>query len=140
MIEHSPRVGSLEYARNLKTYVPKVGDKARATLGETRLVGEIVEAPYAQPPESIRFTRWLWAEDCAQPFQLRLTDGWLFEQLVSVPTKFGAVIRRADGEVFVLAEPNAADSTDWFGEGSGWHRANHATAGGFTILFDGVDE
>lgn len=66
--------------------------------------------------------------------------GSSFEQVVKVPTKFGAVIRRADGVQFTLAEPDASDTLTWFGRSAGWASPDVATSGGFTVLFEGVDE
>lgn len=114
----------------MSEYMPKVGDRVRATLGENVLVGGFEYAD--RLAAEIRVNGSL--------FSLFLPDGWQFEQVVEVPTKFGAVIRRADGTVFLLAEPRSADGTDWFGAGCGWHRPHEATEGGFTVLFEGADE
>lgn len=113
-------------------YMPMVGDRVRATLGENVLVGIVEYADRAFAEVRVN--------DSPSPFPLYLSLGWQFEQVVEVPTKFGAVIRRADGTVFLLAEPSSADGTDWFGAGCGWHRPHEATEGGFTVLFEGVDE
>ena len=118
----------------MNTYVPKVGEKVKATLGESVIVGLVdhVDPDFVGiVPDGV---------DRLRPNAVHPEDGWQFEQVVSVPTKFGAVIRRADGVIFLLAEPNSADDTDWFGAGCGWHRRSKATAGGFTVLFEGVDE
>jgi hypothetical protein len=113
-------------------YVPKVGDKVRATIGDDAMVvkGRVKDVTSAgcklhvgQLPDF-----WCWHE-----------DPWHFEQIVSVPTKFGAVIRRAkDGKVFSFTAP-MQKPCPWLGR-DGWCDENAATAGGFTIEFDGVDE
>jgi hypothetical protein len=114
-------------------YVPKVGDKVRATLGENVLVASVIRVG---PNGDV--------EVCVlpmKPVQHAWSVGdWHLEQLVSVPTKFGAVIRRADGEVYVLAEPDSGDAVEWFGREAGWATEHTATEGGFTVLFEGVDE
>lgn len=121
----------------VEKYVPKVGDKVRATLGENVLVGRI-----DYTAESASVQSWLVVPDGVEdvdPYLLSGADGWHFEQIVSVPTKFGAVIRRADGVLFTLCE--MPDSDGWFGSGGlRWAEQDEATAGGFTVLFDGVDE
>lgn len=134
------RVGSLAHANAEKSYTPKVGDKVRAVLGKSVIVGEVADVEMLSGcplrvdvyPTDRSFDR------------VTLVVGgafsWHFEQVVSVPSKFGAVIRRADGVVFVLAEPEAADNLVWFGFLHGWATPADATAGGFSVLFDGVDE
>jgi hypothetical protein len=125
-------VSELKEVHMSEKYTPKVGDKVRATLGENVLVGEvaevgrtIVEIQMAGVPQE------LWT--------LTFSDGWQFEQIVSVPSKFGAVIRRADGEVFQISDQNPAIRR-WFGKGGKGFSKAEATRGGFTVLFDGVDE
>lgn len=124
----------------MNTYVPKVGDKVIATLGESVIVGKVAEITMQNnyPTVVDVFVGPHTFDNVA--LIAHGSDSWQFEQVVSVPTKFGAVIRRADGVIFLLAEPNSADDTDWFGAGCGWHRRSKATAGGFTVLFEGVDE
>lgn len=115
-------------------YVPKVGDKVKATLGDNVLIGRII-AEYKRHGDVFRVD--------IQPDGLRekvacfASDGWLFEQVVSVPTKFGAVIRRADGMKFVLRAP---DFGQWATLSTVSVEESDATRGGFTVLFDGVDE
>ena len=61
-------------------------------------------------------------------------------QVVSVPTKFGAVIRRADGMLF---QRTTAENRrhDWLPNDNAFSVDEaEATRGGFTVLFDGVDE
>ncbi len=114
-------------------YTPRVGDKVRATLGESVIVGRHTNTMHNNgvhiAPEGADF-----------PLVLRINDGWVFEQLVSVPSKFGAVIRRADGELFVKDMPGAP--REWLSvDGNGIPATESmATEGGFTVLFDGVDE
>jgi len=117
--------------------MPKFGDKVRATLGENVLVGvihrehnNVISRAWQIIPAGV--------ED-VDPYVLSSDDGWHFEQVVSVPTKFGAVIRRADGVLFTLCEPGQSDG--WFARGViRWAEQDEATASGFTVLFDGVDE
>lgn len=112
-------------------YTPRVGDKVRATLGENVLVGIVESIPSGYECNI----------NIGPQVRLVNTDvGWQFEQITSVPSKFGAVIRRADGERFTLVEPDAVDDLAWFGRLTGWMRFGEVTAGGFTVLFDGVDE
>ena len=139
MNDKTPRVGSLEYAETQKSYVPKVGDKVRATLGENVLVGRIdfrgeigfsLLMDVLKDPEQSVDGVWLWDSDL-----------WRFEQVVSVPTKFGAVIRRADGVLLSLQDTKNRDNR-WLAPSDNWQWCDDAdaTAGGFTVLFDGVDE
>lgn len=120
-------------------YVPKVGDKVKATLGESVVTGVVAEITMRDGYPTV-------VDVFAGPHTFDNVgliahgkEGWQFEQVVSVPTKFGAVIRRADGEKFVLSSPYSFDC--WYGgKELGWTRGEHATEGGFTVLFEGVDE
>ena len=113
----------------VEKYMPKVGDKVRATLGENVLVGEVVTiANYELFDIALGDPR----DSVVRVFD---SDGWLFEQIVSVPSKFGAVIRRADGRLFSLVAP-----TIWWSDLGQSRIASEVTEGGFTVLFDGVDE
>jgi len=119
-------------------YVPKVGDKVRATLGESVIVGEVTGATFGRH-EAMTVTVF----PSSQSFErITLTVGvqgaWAIEPIVSVPTKFGAVIRRADGEVFSFTAPGQKPCP-WLGR-DGWRDELYAVMGGFTVLFDGVDE
>jgi hypothetical protein len=124
----------------MNAYVPKVGDKVRATMGESVVVGRVSDLLF----QNGHFVDVVLYPSETSFAQLTLSvgrNGWALEQLVSVPTKFGAVIRRADGWVFTRAysEP-LPDGAPWFHPASGFSTEAHATAGGFTVLFDGVDE
>lgn len=118
----------------MSNYVPKVGDKVRATLGESVFVGEVaVVDVYSNGMVRVDFGAdyqyaWLKVSDCQ------------FEQVVSVPTKFGAVIRRADGLVSFLADLDDEENDNWWTPALGWTHSKQATEGGFTVLFEGVDE
>ena len=116
----------------MNKYVPKVGDKVRATLGENVLVGEVTDE-YASDLIEIMVSE----DECLTLER----DLWQFEQVVSVPTKFGAVIRRADGAKSVLLDP-ASGSIRWISGDLNWSWLSdeEATEGGFTVLFEGVDE
>ena len=113
----------------MNAYVPQVGDKVRATLGKNVIVGEVEYC--ANGGVEIRVGRELFPV---------LVAGWQFEQIVSVPTKFGAIIRRADGVLFVLADPRGIDDVWFANDGNRWCFRENATEGGFSVLFDGVDE
>lgn len=116
----------------MSEYMPKVGDRVRATLGENVLVGDVT---------------WLY-EDGDVQLDIASPDGsryvcdmdWQFEQVVEVPTKFGAVIRRVDGVKFVRAQGDEEGTPDWWNPDWGWAFDGVATDGGFTIEFEGVDE
>jgi hypothetical protein len=114
-------------------YVPKVGDKVKATLGENVLVGGVASTNGGD------ITIWVKHDEHETAVYIQLNPRlWHFEQLVSVPTKFGAVIRRADGEVFSFTAPGQKPCP-WLGR-DGWRDELYAVMGGFTVLFDGVDE
>ena len=119
-------------------YTPRVGDKVRATLGENVLVGVVIYASeYSYESGQVVDLRLSGVAD-EDEWSLQTGDGWQFEQVVSVPSKFGAVIRRADGVHFALTEMQ--DGSPWFGSHFGWATGAQATQDGFTVLFDGVDE
>ena len=122
-------------------YTPKVGDKVRATLGENVLVGTIVTVAGASASDRV-FYDIAFGEDQESMVRVFGIDGWRFEQVVSVPSKFGAVIRRADGEAFVLTNLGSDKrAADWLTDtGERWADEGRATQGGFSVLFDGVDE
>lgn len=109
-------------------YVPKVGDKVRATLGENVLVGpvEMVEVYHNGFYAEVNIST-------ADTWGLSSADGWHFEQIVSVPTKFGAVIRRADGQSFSLTA-RAQKACPWLTQSGSWTDDADATRGGFTVL------
>jgi hypothetical protein len=118
----------------MNAYVPKVGDKVRATLGESVIVGEVLSDRFRSNHNLVEIDTGVESYAVCDR-----SDGWQFEQVVSVPTKFGAVIRRADGTLFTLGDPGQSDG--WFAGGViRWAEQDEATAGGFTVLFDGVDE
>lgn len=124
----------------MSEYVPKVGDKVRATLGESVIVGKVAEITMQNNYPTV-------VDVFVGPHTFdnvsliaHGSNSWQFEQVVSVPTKFGTVIRRADGGIYLLAEPFGADAVEWFGQSAGWATERTATEGGFTVLFEGVDE
>jgi hypothetical protein len=124
-------------------YAPKVGDKVRATLGESVIVGKVAEITMQNnyPVVVDVFVGPHTFDNVA--LIAHGSNSWLFEQVVSVPTKFGAVIRRADGEMLILrSERNKVLTHPWrFVEGGGMAATGaEASAGGFTVLFEGVDE
>ena len=97
-------------------------------LGESVVVGKVTndfgDGVEIQLPES----------DWHVP--ISLLAGWQFEQVVSVPSKFGAVIRRADGTKFL----SFGVHDEWFENPDEITEIEDATEGGFSVLFDGVDE
>lgn len=120
-------------------YMPKVGDRVRATLGENVLVGTVqcTDQDYTEVAVS----------DGRSWMAVWHHDGWQFEQVVEVPTKFGAVIRNNDGRLFTLADLTPTSQEPWVelleaGRRLRYEWASTATAteGGFTVLFEGVDE
>ena len=111
------------------SYTPKVGDKVRATLGESVVIGEVADT-FGNNGNRIQI------DTAVESYAIcDRSDGWQFEQVVSAPSKFGAVIRRADGKVYTRIEKDA-----WMDEGWCSYRNETVTAGGFSVLFDGVDE
>ena len=111
-------------------YTPKVGDKVRATLGENVLVGEVAQLSASDLVELL----------LSEEEEVCLSVGqWQFEQVVSVPSKFGAVIRRNEGGTFSLTA-RRQKPCPWLSDKGEWVSEGFATEGGFTILFDGVDE
>lgn len=126
----------------MNNYVPKVGDKVRATLGESVIVGKVVEITMQNnyPTVVDVFLGPHTFDNVA--LIAHGSDSWQFEQVVSVPTKFGAVIRRADGVHFVRDSVSSSADVEWMKlDGSvEWDFTSDATAGGFTVLFEGVDE
>ena len=121
-------------------YVPKVGDKVKATLGESVIVGKVAEITMQNnyPMVVDVFVGPHTFDNVA--LIAHGSNSWQFEQVVSVPTKFGAVIRRADGELFTLIDCNDRYSLPWWNAGSTWAKESDVTEGGFTVLFEGVDE
>ena len=122
-------------------YVPKVGDKVKATLGESAIVGKVAEITMQNNYPTV-------VDVFVGPHTFDTvaliahgSNSWQFEQVVSVPTKFGAVIRRADGAKSVLLDP-ASGSIRWISGDLNWSWLSdeEATDGGFTVLFEGVDE
>lgn len=124
----------------MNAYVPKVGDKVRATLGESVIVGKVAEITMQNNYPTV-------VDVFVGPHTFDTvaliahgSNSWQFEQVVSVPTKFGAVIRRADGQVYSYSALRQK-SCPWLGDDSyGWVSERYATQGGFTVLFEGVDE
>jgi hypothetical protein len=116
----------------MNAYMPKVGDKVRATLGETVVIGRVSDLDWYEGflvgavvyPSERSFAQ----------LELSVPD-WQFTQVVSVPSKFGAVIRRADGALF-----RHGTLYNWWDQHGQGTDPGTATKGGFTILFDGVDE
>ncbi|UXO93881.1 hypothetical protein Pan2_62 [Pseudanabaena phage Pan2] len=116
----------------MSDYTPKVGDRVRATLGENVLVGIVEYADRAFAEVRVN--------DSLSLFPLYLSLGWQFERVVEVPTKFGAVIRRADGQVSANLLPHSVDNQPWATDAGDWVSTDEATDGGFTVLFEGVGE
>lgn len=121
-------------------YVPKVGDKVKATLGESVIVGRVAEITMQNnyPTVVDVFVGPHTFDNVA--LIAHGSNSWQFEQVVSVPTKFGAVIRRSDGLISFLADTFDEEGSRWWHPMLGWSAEGYATAGGFTVLFEGVDE
>ena len=117
----------------MSEYTPRVGDKVRATLGENVLEGTVREANPARTAIFVGSeTTWLTAWH---------HHGWKFEQVVTIPTRVGAVIRsETDGQIY--ARYSSFSSHPWIPLAAIDELAStpEATVGGFTVLFDGVDE
>lgn len=124
----------------MNSYVPKVGDNVRATLGESVIVGKVAEITMQNnyPTVVDVFVGPHTFDNVA--LIAHGSDSWQFEQVVSVPTKFGAVIRRADGLISFLGDTFEEEGPRWWHPTLGWCTAAQATEGGFTVLFEGVDE
>lgn len=126
-------------------YTPRVGDKVRATLGESVVVGEVTTVEFG-PNLPVRLTVF----PSTQSFErLCLTVGtpgaWTVEQVVTVPSKNLAIVGPAPGSgwnpyIFMGGEWREAHSSgqlDLVVERDVLHMMSHE---GFTVLFDGVDE
>lgn len=121
----------------MSEYVPKVGDKVRATLGESVIVGKVAEIKMQKNyPTVVDVSVGPHTFDTVSLIA-HGSNSWQFEQVVSVPTKFGAVIRRADGKTLIRDNEYAFPWTDDKGNG---FKSELAVEGGFTVLFEGVDE
>jgi hypothetical protein len=114
----------------MNEYMPKAYNKVRATLGESVIVGEVLSDRFRNNHNLVKIDTGVESYAVCDR-----SDGWQFEQFVWVPTKFGAVIRRSDGEKFVRFGAN-----DWGSKTDITVPDSDATRGGFTILSDGVDE
>lgn len=119
----------------MSEYTPKVGDRVRATLGESVLVGDVT---------------WLY-EDGDVQLDIASPDGsryvcdmdWKFEQVVELPSKPWALV----------GHPTDYDYVPYIRDRSGnWHEIDsdgqtlrvdeetvmHYMTRGFTVLFEGV--
>jgi len=112
-------------------YMPKVGDKVRATLGSTTFEAFVI----GTDGEGVDVRSEAFGRDALETY-LEDADGWHFEQVVTVPSKFGAVIRRADGELFT----SFGVDNEWWANPDEIFITRKATEGGFDILFEGADE
>ena len=124
----------------MNAYVPKVGDKVRATLGENVLVGVI-----ACKEENGYYKLGVKQDEHVPAVYVDLNPlRWRFEPIVSVPTKFGAVIRNHGDKQLYVRHASDLELEDhvWVPLSAIDEVATdtEATAGGFTVLFDGVDE
>lgn len=119
-----------------ETYIPKVGDKVRATLGESVLVGRVA---YSDP--STRSADILVGSEPGFAWALHGSDGWQFEQVIDVPTKPFAVVigSRAQGGYVRGYEG------EWTSVFSGSFASAETIAElirdeGYRVVFEGVDE
>lgn len=109
----------------------KVGDRMRATLGESVLVGEVVALPVADELEVNIGEKW--------PRYINVNK-WQIEKVSPpLPTKVGAIVRRADGDLFVR---DASPQWPWVsldGVQSSLD-GEEVSQGGFEVIFEGVDQ
>ena len=78
-----------------ETYTPKVGDKVRATLGESVLVGKVTWVGESGGKPSVDL---LVSANSARQQPVYGYDGWQFERVIDVPTKPFAVVASADNK------------------------------------------
>ena len=110
----------------MNDYVPRIGDRVRATLGENVLVGHwgrgIILNQICLDSGHVISQEW---------------DGWQFEQVVEVPTKIGAIVRLSDGTLWVRRD---RETFPWgaieglFAEASD----SEVLIMGFTVEFEGI--
>lgn len=113
----------------MNDYVPRIGDRVRATLGENVLVGTVRDTDQDSTEIAVSDARsWttVWHH-----------DGWQFEQVVELPTKIGAIIRLSDGALWVRRN---RETFPWgtieglFAEASD----REVLIIGFTVEFEGI--
>lgn len=80
-------------------YIPKVGDKVRATLGENVLVGRVSLAG-----------KFYLEIDLSSEVAFGITEGegWRIEPILELPTLPGAVIE-CEGQIWMRNQPNSYD-------------------------------
>lgn len=119
-----------------ETYIPKVGDKVRATLGENVLVGKVT---YSNPSTGSADI----LVGMVPSFAIGLygPDGWHFERVIDVPTKPFAVVASADNKKGYVRESGGA----WTSVISGLGASDATIADlirdeGYRVVFEGIDE
>ena len=125
----------------MSDYIPKEGDRVRATLGKNVLVGVVdgvsdeLVAITPDVPRDISYSL----------LSLRKSEGWTFEYIINLPEKIGAIVRNdSTGCSYVLAPHDSPGSPYvWlriFGKNSGAYVGPvSVTEGGYTVLFEGID-
>lgn len=124
--------------RKMTGYVPKEGDKVRATLGAMVLEGQITHE-YSHD-QGWELTPGL---ESGEDYTIWASDGWDIQQIIAVPTTYLAIIQRADGEVFVRRMSNAyTESHPWRAVGGAGMAVTteQATEGGFSIVYGGREQ
>lgn len=112
----------------------KVGDRVRATLGENVVVGVVTAVGSA--PSTIQVE----PDGAGHCLWLTVPAGWHIEEVPPpLPTKVCAIVRRADGELFVrrggrkvLHWCPAYGILDEL-------RDSEVSNGGFKVIFEGVE-
>ncbi|MGL4997998.1 MAG: hypothetical protein ACRC5T_03270 [Cetobacterium sp.] len=122
-------------------YVPSVGHKIGATLGENHLVG-VVDSVTSRGILGLDLEL---AGDCVF---LDMTDPWVFRRIQELPTGLGAVVQTPeDGQVYVLVDPEDRGDESWFikdsysprsGGHSHWVTSEALKKTEFTVISEGV--
>lgn len=115
-------------------YIPKVGDKVRATLGENVLVGEVTGSFTDAEQEIVvaHFSK-------ESHFVFVVSDGWHFEPFVELPTLPGAVIECED---VLWSYAGDDDRLTWraLSNGRPWATDTYFTGKQFIVHFAGVQK
>ena len=113
-------------------YIPKVGEEVRALMPEKfPLFGRVTFVNMNSNQVGLEFAAESWAI-------LNVSDGWKFYPKAALPTRVGAIVRRADGQLFV--REGGRGQVHWLSlDGRGENATDEtAIAGGFTTEFEGL--
>lgn len=119
----------------------KVGDKVKATLGESVVVGEVNHV--ADNYVGIDIDPISEGGKGSAEVMAWSIDGWNIEVIQDLPTRAGALIRNnRDGALYVRLSSDRGAAYEWADMGDiGVTWGDDTVAeGGFEILFGGVDE